>query len=131
MNIYKLIQKKIKSLGLFNYHLMEDRMILLHERLASEPTYEDFENQLFGALWDSTEHNLELIRDKITNEIAIGFQNLFKNLSTELESIKNHLNLSELRDAISLESTNMQRKIEIINGWFTRKTSSDIKDFYF
>lgn len=120
-----------KSLGLFNYHLMEDRMILLHERLASEPTYEDFENQLFGALWDSTEHNLELIRDKITNEIAIGFQNLFKNLSTELESIKNHLNLSELRDAISLESTNMQRKIEIINGWFTRKTSSDIKDFTF
>lgn len=133
--IDKYIQIKIdepnKSSALFDYNFKKDIVIPLYNDLEEEASFEDFQNRLFHILWLKTEKNLEAIRFKITNELSVGFINIFKKLNQNLENLKNDLNLSIISDSINRESTLIQRKIDNLLLWFTRQTSQNINDFEF
>lgn len=117
--------------GLFNYYLNYNDAVKLYVNLRQDPTFDEFQDSFFDMLWKHTELNLESIRWKIENEISSNFQYIFTELITDLDSLKNKINLSQLRDVIAAESTKMQRKLETVVGWFTRPTVSDIVDFKF
>lgn len=123
--------EKKDNKGLFNYYLNYNNAFDLYVNLSQEPTFDEFQDSFFNMLWNHTELSLESIRKKIKHEISSNFQDIFTELITDLDSLKNKINLSQLRDVIAAESTKMQRKLETVVGWFTRPTVSDIADFKF
>ena len=132
INIYKIVtEKESTKNGLFIYNLSEEICIAIYNDLEEDPSYEDFENILFGILWNQTEINLKNIRNKISNELMQNINSIFQKLNIKMESIDNKNNLSEIRDVVSHESTTIQRNLETLNQWFSRQTISSIADFEF
>ena len=124
-------EKESTKNGLFIYNLSEEICIAIYNDLEEDPSYEDFENILFGILWNQTEINLKNIRNKISNELMQNINSIFQKLNIKMESIDNKNNLSEIRDVVSHESTTIQRNLETLNQWFSRQTISSIADFEF
>lgn len=133
--INRYIQIKTKSDdtqdALFSYAFTKDITVPLYKNMGENINLEDFQQYIIDVLWLYTEKNLEKIRKKITDELSPSCTKIFRDLRENIEMLKEHLDLCHLDNLISHESLKLQKKIDEVQLWFYRLSSSNIEDFKF
>ena len=127
-----VIQIKLKDddLGEFNYIVSTDKICdrLLEIELATQ-NVDGFSSQVMAYLWELTEVNLGLIRDKIKNELKPKFFELLQHLEADLDSLSDQYHLHKgLCGAINNAREELTAKLAKVENWFYRQETK-FEDF--
>lgn len=129
--IFDLIKKylqvrddKINKDGWFDYTFEDDTLFLFSIRALNSRDFNHFAQQVFEILWDRTDANLILIRQKIQNDIANEFNALFNKLEKDLVGLLGVSNSQVIINSIKACSTETQTVITRISSWFKRSGTS-------
>lgn len=129
--IFDLIKKhlqvykpEVNDEGWFNYEF--DLNKLWYHSVASiySQSFEEFVQGVFDVLWYRTDENLELIRNKIQNDILNQFNSYFDELERQIVGQLGVQNSEPILKSIKNCSTEIQTVIQKISRWFKR---SEIK----
>lgn len=129
--IFDLIKKHLQVYkpdvneeGWFNYEF-DDNNLWYHSVIAiTSGSYENFVQGIFNVLWERTDSNLKLIREKIQGEILILFNKYFDELESSIIELMGDGSSQEILKEIKDCSTEVQVIINKISRWFKR---SEIK----
>ena len=129
--IFDLIKKhlqvyrpEINDEGWFNYEFDETELWYHSIVAIKSENFQDFVQGIFGVLWHRTDENLELIREKIQNDILNQFNTYFDELERQIIQQLGEQNSEPIRKSIKDCSTEIQTVIQKISRWFKR---SEIK----
>lgn len=129
--IFDLIKKnlqvykpEVNDEGWFNYEF--DSNELWYHSIVSikSENFVDFVEGIFAVLWERTDKNLELIRNKIQDDILNQFNTYFNELEKNVFDLLGEQASEPIRKAIKDCSTEIQTIIQKISRWFKR---SEIK----
>ncbi len=129
--IFDLIKKHLQVFdleknvdGWFNYDF-EDEVLFWHSlRSLHSIDYPHFVKQVFEILWDRTDENLNLIREKIQTNVLLQFNELFDKLESDLINAIGLDASQTIVAAIKACSTETQTVITRISSWFKRSGTS-------
>lgn len=129
--IFDLIKKylqvydeELNKDGWFNYDFEDDTLFWFSIVSLKSRDFNHFAQQVFEILWDRTDSNLNLIREKIQNEIADDFNSLFDKLEKDIDGLLGSYRSQPLVNAIKACSTETQTVITRISSWFKRSGTS-------
>ena len=133
--IFDLIKKhlqvykpEVNEEGWFDYEF-EPNELWYHSITSILCTnFPDFIEQVFAVLWERTDQNLELIRDKILNDILNQFNEYFNNLELNLSNQIGLNDSHQLIKSIKDCSTEVQTVVQKISRWFKR-SELKVQDF--
>lgn len=120
------------SSGLFDFKYDDKMLIDLYDKkFYPIENYQAFYDTTVDCLWQRTESNLSLIRDKFTREFSIDVLDSLENMFSSIEKTKktDAIDTNEfLRDitACKTDTTNTFEKIAL---WFRRSYSNSINEF--
>lgn len=106
--------------GWFNYDFEDDTLFWFSIASLKSRDFNHFAQQVFEILWDRTDSNLNLIREKIQNNIANDFNSLFDKLEKDIDSLLGSYHSQPLVNSIKACSTETQTVITRISSWFKR-----------
>lgn len=129
--IFDLIKKylqvydeELNKDGWFNYDFEDDTLFWFSISSLKSRDFNHFAQQVFDILWDRTDKNLNLIRERIQTDIANDFNTLFDKLEKEIDSLLGSYLSQPLVNAIKACSTETQTVIKRISSWFKRSGTS-------
>ena len=133
--IFDLIQKYLqvyevekKPDGWFNYDFEENDLFWFSIRALSVKDFNEFANDAFEILWEKTDKNLTVIRQKIQSDISNLFNDMFEKLERDVTGVLGNNSQNLLRSVRDC-STEVQTVLARISGWFKRSgtITSDFK----
>lgn len=127
-----VIQIKLKEedLGEFNYIISTDEICSrLLDIESKTQSVDEFSLQVMAYLWEITEKKLEIIRDKIKNDLKPKFFEHLQHLESNIESLseQNHLH-RDLCEAIKNAREELTAKLVKVENWFYRQETK-FEDF--
>lgn len=129
--IFDLIKKylqvydsELNKDGWFNYDFDDDTLFWFSITSLKSRDFNHFAQQVFEILWDRTDSNLNLIREKIQNDIANDFNYLFDKLEKDIDDLLGSYRSQPLVNSIKACSTETQTVITRISSWFKRSGTS-------
>lgn len=118
-------QKNEKLEALFDYSYNEHDLILLFlEDFDETENIDVFIDKALMELWQQTEINLEVVRNRFNIQIRDRYIDLIDNLQLELLAILEKNSISELLNNLMTCRTEIQTKLSNISKWFRRSESS-------
>ncbi len=134
--IFDLIQKYLQVYdeekrpeGWFNYDFDEDDLFWFSVRaLSVVGGFNGFANDTFEILWEKTDKNLTVIRQKIQFDISNMFNEMFEKLERDITEVLTNNSQNLLRSVRDC-STEVQTVLTRVSGWFKRSgtITSDFK----
>ncbi len=117
--------------GLFDFSLGLREIQKFEPKIMVTTTYEEFVDLILNELWKMTDNNLEIIRNRISNDLKSLFNDAFDNLQRDFNEIKQNVNLTTLDAALARSRTIIQDELDKIASWFTRSESGETGDYAF
>ena len=124
--IFDLIKKYLQVYnesnkeGWFNYDFNNNYLFKSSLTALDSKNFNDFSQQVIDLLWKKTDENLDLIRDRIQNDIATKVNVLFNNFEQNIVNVLGKDISGVLLKAIKDCSTETQVVIKKISSWFKR-----------
>ncbi|WP_298694463.1 hypothetical protein [uncultured Sulfuricurvum sp.] len=118
-----------KTTGLFDYSLYIEEVKKVELKIENDLNYEEFVNILIDFLWEITEDNLKIIREKIQSEMIPEYISIFDELLKNLSELREIDKCHELIQAITRSRTEMQNTLTQISGWFKRTEIFNTQDY--
>ncbi len=129
--IFDLIKKYLQVFdpilnpdGWFNYDFNDDELFWFSFKALKSRDFAHFAQEVFEILWDKTDSNLNLIRNKIQNEISMKFNELFDKLERDVVDLLGPYKHQPLVNSIKSCSTDTLNVITRISSWFKRSGTS-------
>jgi hypothetical protein len=110
--------------GWFNYDFDQNELFWHSVASFNLSEYPDFVGRIFEILWERTDENLTVIREKILGDILDKFNELFNELEGELIRRLGQDKMHDLISSIKNCSTETQVVIKRISSWFKRSGTS-------
>ncbi len=110
--------------GWFNYNFEDTALFWFSIASIKTRDFNQFAQKVFEILWDRTDNNLTLIREKIQSDIANEFNALFDKLEKDVVDLLGIYRSQLLVNAIKACSTETQTVITRISSWFKRSGTS-------
>lgn len=110
--------------GWFNYNFDDGVLFWFSLRSLNSSDYGHFVQMIFEILWDRTDENLAVIRNKIQTEVLTHFNKLFDDLERDFIHQLGDSKSQAIVNSIKACSTEMQTVIKRISSWFKRSGTS-------
>ncbi|MDP1800843.1 MAG: hypothetical protein Q8L81_05795 [Bacteroidota bacterium] len=122
------------SNGLFDYKYDDDELIKLYEGIFYNiENHVSFFESTVDTLWQRTENNLEIIREKFKNEYChkalSNLEELFTSVEKYHKRSSTNIDTREFRRDITACKTDTTNSFEKISLWFRRSYSKSINEF--
>ena len=134
--IYDLIKKFLQVYhdknnpdGWFNYDFNDEELFWFSIRALKTKDFNEFANEVFEILWERTDANLKLIRERIQIDVSKRLNELFDTLETDISNLLDHHHSHQFVKAIKDCSTETQAAVKRISSWFKRSGTST-SDFH-
>ncbi len=115
--------------GLFDYDYSEQELRKLWILSLEPPNYDQFIDFLFDKLWSRTEKNLEIIVDKIRNNLKHQLTKALDALAADIFAIDERIRHSQFNDSVNRCRTEIQNELEAIAAWFRVPNADSMNDF--
>ncbi len=118
--------------GLFDYKFDDSELVKLYEtKFYSIEKHQVFYDTAIESLWKRTEINLNVIREKFTNEFSKNTIEYLNDLSSSIEKFKKKdaIDTNEFLRDITACKTDTTNAFEKISLWFRRSYSNSINEF--
>lgn len=115
--------------GWFNYDFEDVDLFWFSIASIKHSDFSQFASMVFEVLWDKTDDNLKIIREKIQIDISNEFNGLFDQLENDVSKILGNYRSQTLINSLKACSTEIQMVIQKISSWFKRSGTS-ASDFY-
>lgn len=112
----------------FNYEFNGDKIWAHSIDALYAKNFNEFSQKIINILWERTDENLEIIRQKIQTDIASQFNTLLDELERDVISVLGSEHSTPLIKEIKECSTELQVIIKRVSSWFKRsgRVASDI-----
>lgn len=120
----QVYDEKNNKEGWFMYDFDDDVLFWHSIKSLNSIDYAHFVQQVFEILWDRTDENLTIIREKIQTNILLQFNELFDQLESDLINKLGPETSQLIVSAIKACSTETQTVITRISSWFKRSGTS-------
>lgn len=133
--IFDLIKKYLQVLdkeknpdAWFDYDFEDEDLYWFSIRAIKTKDFNQFAKDVFEILWEKTDQNLNLIREKIQNDIAKQFNELFDCLEKDMVELLGANTAQSIVTEIKACSTETQTVIRRVSSWFKR-SGTQTSDF--
>lgn len=110
--------------GWFNYDFDDDGLFWFSIASLKSRDFNHFAQQAFEILWERTDTNLTIIRQKIQVDISASFNELFDKLEKDLVLLLGEQRSQPIVNSLKTCSTETQTVITRISSWFKRSGTS-------
>ena len=110
--------------GLFNFQMYLWELEELEKKVNLETSYESLFDMIIDTLWEKTDISLQSIREKIKTELKQNFNESFDRLVISMDSIKDQIDVTDIRNKILTAKTSMQYELDKVSEWFTRNKNT-------
>lgn len=117
------------SQSLFNYSVTAVEAYYLQCELSPKSSYTDFIAIASVWLWERTESNLSLIREKLASEMSVKSLMLLEELGKSMIQQYGIENLGDFPDALARARNGLSQAFDVVQGWFTRAEGTSIQSF--
>jgi hypothetical protein len=115
--------------ALFVYRTSSVERMYAKAKLSSLNNIDEFIDFCIDILWQKTDDNLVLVKQRILGDIKSSILLSFDKLNESLGSLKCGSRLGELHNHIARAKTNIQHQIMNVSTWFTRSEVYDRPDY--
>lgn len=107
--------------NLFNYSVTALEAFHLQNQLDATSDFPDFVRLVVNWLWSRTETNLEVIREKLSNEVRSRMLQITDDLTRAIEQISGEfLETGAFSDALNRAKSALNAAIDTVDAWFVR-----------
>lgn len=117
------------SKGLFDFSIKENVLYGVYLNCQKMDDYNQFFDYIIQVLWEITEYNLKIIRNKISYNLKEFFVDELNQLEHNINQLDVGISIKELNKSIASCRTNIQHELEKISRWFQLTKNRD--DFEF
>lgn len=115
--------------GVFDYSLNETMVNYLQTLLTENCEFEEFIDKVFDYLWKITEHNLEIMKEIIRDQIKQRYIDAFAKFSNVIKIIHEYNPFPEAIRWLNEAQNEIDAELEKICNWFKRSAESQHADF--
>lgn len=117
-------ETSIKKKGLFDFRMYINELEFLESQVSVDTTYEEVVELIMTTLWEKTDKSLEDVRRHIVGELSVDFEEAFNKLVEEIDSLKDIMDISNIRKSALQAKTSTQYELQKIASWFSRSNST-------
>lgn len=130
-NLLRIKTDGINKEGLFDFTFEKQELEEMESAIIDETSLSVFLDIIIEKLWEKTEHDLIIIREKITHEILLEFHELIGSLIANILKVESefYADFHEIRNVLNETKILLQNEFLLISNWFKKPQDSIMPDY--
>lgn len=128
-NLIQINTEEKPTEGVFDYSMTEENFSHLLLYLKNDMQFEEYLDVIFTYLWELTERNMTIIKQRIKGEIADRYNQVFDKTRKQLAALSKKGYYADVIKRVNEAEIELQNELDTVCSWFKKSTPNQYQDF--
>lgn len=115
--------------GLFDFDISAVHVKYVQRKVHETTSYDEFVDSILSFLWETTEANLNYVRNYMAVNVKDKFDNFLDETIRSINAVKDSSPIHDLLSQLAKCRTDLQDELDKIASWFTRSKRTQVSDY--